>query len=211
MAPRLRLATQDQFSFAISLVSRLRNPPSYWSAIARTRCCIIQSCEFWPERYARLDQIAETLAFFQFSTRGWLSLLSISSPLDEPLVREFYMNLDTVRDQVTACAFVHGISFDLTLALLVETLGIPHEDQPGFPYALGTTPREEVLARALCCDRVSRSTHPMLRELFKPFTRRTLMQSRRHVGLIDTNAAKDIEAGAAEAGGAVPDEDYLVD
>ncbi|KAA8534642.1 hypothetical protein F0562_032099 [Nyssa sinensis] len=74
-------------------------------------------------------------------------------PIDKPLVHEFHANLEIVCDQVTAKAFVHGISFDLTHAHIVETLGITREDWPGFLYALTTAPKEEVLARALRYDK----------------------------------------------------------
>ncbi|KAA8519174.1 hypothetical protein F0562_013430 [Nyssa sinensis] len=75
------------------------------------------------------------------------------SLIDETLVREFYMDLETVRDQVTARAFVRGISFDLMPILIVETLGISREDQLGFPYAVGVSPREEDIFKALYHDR----------------------------------------------------------
>ncbi|KAA8515030.1 hypothetical protein F0562_018183 [Nyssa sinensis] len=51
----------------------------------------------------------------------------------------------------------------------------------------------------------------MVRELFGPFTRRTLMQYEFHVGPAITDAAEDMEADATEAGNGVLDEDYLVD
>ncbi|KAA8532381.1 hypothetical protein F0562_032364 [Nyssa sinensis] len=166
MAPRWHLITDDQFPFSISLVPRLRNPLLYRPTTARTRRPIIQGCEFWPAR-----------------------------PIDEPLVHEFYANLETIHDQVTIRAFVRGIDFDLMLALITETLGIPREDQPGFPYALGTAPREAVLARALHRDR----------------SRYALTQSGHHVSPTATNIIKDVEADATEDGGVVPDVDYLVD
>ncbi|KAA8538877.1 hypothetical protein F0562_025569 [Nyssa sinensis] len=37
--------------------------------------------------------------------------------------------------------------------LIVKTLGIPQVDQPRFPYAPGTAPKREILARVLCRDR----------------------------------------------------------
>ncbi|KAA8538385.1 hypothetical protein F0562_028069 [Nyssa sinensis] len=74
------------------------------------------------------------------------------SPIYEPLVREFYANLETVRNQVTARAFVYKISFYLTPTLIAKTLAILREDQIGFPYASGDAPREEVLAKTLRCD-----------------------------------------------------------
>ncbi|KAA8521330.1 hypothetical protein F0562_012003 [Nyssa sinensis] len=100
------------------------NLPLYQSATARTCHHVIQGREFWPKR-----------------------------PIDEPLVREFYTNLEIVHNQITVKAFVCGIAFDLMLTLIVETLGIPWEDQPSFPYPPSVAPREEVLARALHHDR----------------------------------------------------------
>ncbi|KAA8550001.1 hypothetical protein F0562_001685 [Nyssa sinensis] len=50
----------------------------------------------------------------------------------------------------------------------------------------------------------------MLRELSEPFTHRILTQSQRHVGLVNANVVEVMEADAAEAGGTVPNEDYLV-
>ncbi|KAA8536989.1 hypothetical protein F0562_029467 [Nyssa sinensis] len=76
------------------------------------------------------------------------------NPIDEPLVRKFYANLETIHDQVTTRAFVRGIAFDLMPALITETLGIPQEDQLGFSYVSSTTPKEEVLATALRRDRL---------------------------------------------------------
>ncbi|KAA8546302.1 hypothetical protein F0562_002959 [Nyssa sinensis] len=74
---------------------------------------------------------------------------------------------------------------------MLETLGIPREDQPSFPYAPSTTPREEVLARTFRRDKS---------EVFQ-----------RHVGPVDANVVEKIEADATETGGTVLDEDYLVD
>ncbi|KAA8542811.1 hypothetical protein F0562_023963 [Nyssa sinensis] len=135
----------ERFPFAISFVPRPRNPPLYKSAITRTCHPIIQVREFWLDWYARLDQIDGTLAFRQFSELRWLPLLSITNPIDEPLVHKFCANLEAISDQVTTKAFVRGIAFDLTLALIVETLSIPREDEPSFPYAWGTTPKNELL------------------------------------------------------------------
>ncbi|KAA8546852.1 hypothetical protein F0562_003281 [Nyssa sinensis] len=53
-------------------------------------------------------------------------MLSIASPIDEPLVREFYVKLEIVKDQ----------------------------HQSGFPYVVGATPRDTNLARALRHDRL---------------------------------------------------------
>ncbi|KAA8521374.1 hypothetical protein F0562_012064 [Nyssa sinensis] len=116
---------EDQFPFSISLVPRSRNPLLYKSTTTRTHRLVILDHEFFPK-----------------------------CPIDEQLVREFYVNLETICNQVTARAFVHGITFDLTYTLIIETLGIPQEDQLGFPYSLGTTPREEILARELHHDRL---------------------------------------------------------
>ncbi|KAA8547028.1 hypothetical protein F0562_003457 [Nyssa sinensis] len=278
MAPSRRLATKDQFPFAISLVPRPRNPLLYRSAIAYTRLPIIQGREFWPEQNA--------------------------SPIDKPLVRKFHAELGDCSRSGHSSGPVCGIFFYLTPALIVKTLGIPMEDQPSFPYAQGAAPREEVLARALRRDKsnifrvigarlsqgllsddyrflnlvvsydlslvshtniLTRShstllyaiatgvpingayvifstidgaasrrrtailpfgsiipricegqgvpiyTSDMVRELFGPFTRRTLMQYERHVGPAAADATEDMEVDAVEGGGAVPDEDYLVD
>ncbi|KAA8515028.1 hypothetical protein F0562_018185 [Nyssa sinensis] len=163
MAPRQCLATEDQFPFAISLVSHPRNPPLSRSTTARTRHPVIQGCEFWPE-----------------------------CPIDEPLVRDFYANLETLRDQVTTKPFIRGIAFDITSAFIIETLAIFWEDQPSFPYPPSTAPREEVLARALCRDRC------------------TLMQYELHVGPVTIDVVKDMEADAANTSGGVLDKDYLV-
>ncbi|KAA8531371.1 hypothetical protein F0562_006080 [Nyssa sinensis] len=54
-----------------------------------------------------------------------------------------------------AKAYMHGISFDLTHALIIETLGIPKKYQLGFPYAVSAAPRETDLARALCLNSLS--------------------------------------------------------
>ncbi|KAA8544794.1 hypothetical protein F0562_019502 [Nyssa sinensis] len=54
-------------------------------------------------------------------------------------------------------------------------------------------------------------TSDIVKELSRPFTRRTLTQSQHHVSLVDDDAAKDIEADVAKVASAVPSEDYLVD
>ncbi|KAA8538705.1 hypothetical protein F0562_028314 [Nyssa sinensis] len=243
MAPRRHFTTADQFSHVISFIPHPRNPPLYRSTTTRTHHLVIQGHKFWPKRYARLDQIDRTLAFFQFFTRGWLPLLSIISPIDEPLVHEFYTNLETIRDQVTVRDYMRGISFDLMPTLIAKILGIPRRHQPGFPYAASLAPREADLIRALRRDRsnvfriigacltqglflmttdsliwicvgqgVSIYTSDMVRELFGPFTRRTLMQSEHYVGSAVVDTTEDIEANdVAEGGEAVLEEDYLVD
>ncbi|KAA8544370.1 hypothetical protein F0562_022362 [Nyssa sinensis] len=126
MAPRGHLATANQFPYVISLVPHPRNPPLYRSTITRTRRPVIQGHEFWPERYAHLDQID---------------------------VRGSYANVEIVRYRVTTRAYVCGISFDLTPTLIIEALGIPREHQPGFPYVVGAAPKVSDLARALRHDR----------------------------------------------------------
>ncbi|KAA8532585.1 hypothetical protein F0562_032599 [Nyssa sinensis] len=146
--------------------------------------------------------------------------------------------------------------------LIVETHGIPCTDQPGFSYAVGTAPREEVLTRTLCCDRsvvfqvigvrfshgllsqdyhflnlvVSYDLSPMshtntltrsysillyaiatrvlIDEAYVIFTAidsavfrwRTIV-----LPFVDVDAAEDMEVNTIEAGGVVPDEDYVVD
>ncbi|KAA8544793.1 hypothetical protein F0562_019503 [Nyssa sinensis] len=152
------------------------------------------------------------MVFRHFFARVWFPLLSICNPIDESLVREFYVNLEIVCDQVIARVFVRSISFDLTHVLIVVTFGILREDQPSFPYAPGTTPREEVLARALHHD-MSKvfQVIDIVRDLSGPFTKRTLTQSQCHVSLVDVDVAEDMEADAAEVGGAVPNEYYLID
>ncbi|KAA8541374.1 hypothetical protein F0562_025336 [Nyssa sinensis] len=123
MAPCRRFITANQSPFAISLVPCPRNSPLYRSATTQTSHPIILGHEFWPEHYGRLGQIDGTLAFRQFSIRGWLPLLSINSPIDKSLVHEFYANSETIRDQ------------------------------SGFPYTASASPREEDIAKALRSDR----------------------------------------------------------
>ncbi|KAA8541389.1 hypothetical protein F0562_025341 [Nyssa sinensis] len=151
--------------------------------------------EFWPERYVRFTQIDGTLAFHQFSTRGWLPLLSISSP--------------------------------------IQTLGVPREDQTSFPYAPGTTPREEVRVRALRHDRrhsnllyviaigvlidgayvifstidsAASSRFTVVLPFSSVITRICVGQ-----GVPIYTSDMDIEADVAEAGDVIPNEDYPID
>ncbi|KAA8517387.1 hypothetical protein F0562_017680 [Nyssa sinensis] len=262
MASRHFLTTVDQFSYAISLVPRQRNPPLYKSATARTRRPVIQGHEFWPERSTHLDQIVDTLVYRQFFARGWLPLLFITSPINEPLVCEFYANLETIKDHVTARADVCGISFYLALALIVETFGFLSNDYRFLNmvilydlspmshtntltqshstlmhfiatkvpidgvYIIFTSidsvasghhsvvlPFGSVITRICVRQCVLIYTYDIVREFFGPFTRHTLIQSEHHVGQLATNATnEDMKAGdAVVGGGAVLDEDYLVD
>ncbi|KAA8539070.1 hypothetical protein F0562_025762 [Nyssa sinensis] len=116
-------------------------------------------------------------------------------PIDEPLVREFYANLETVHDQVTTRAFVRGINFDLTRTLIAKTLGIPREDQPSFPYAPALSLGMSCVITTICVSQyVPIYTSDMVRELSGPYTRCTLTQSQRHVGPVDADAITDMEA-----------------
>ncbi|KAA8544577.1 hypothetical protein F0562_022564 [Nyssa sinensis] len=63
-----------------------------------------------------------------------------------------------------------------------------------------------ILLEAYCSQGVTIYTLDMVRELSRPFTRRTLMQFERHVGLV---AADDMEADTDEGDGVVLDKDYL--
>ncbi|KAA8538655.1 hypothetical protein F0562_028263 [Nyssa sinensis] len=83
------------------------------------------------EQSVVVDDFRGTTALRQFMKKGWLPLLSLRGPIDYPLVREFYANLESVEGEDLA----RGTQFDISPTIITTWLGITRsfEGQQGVP------------------------------------------------------------------------------